>query len=171
MQLGVVRSYKESFFSFQGNKVLIKLPSPVFQILMQEKGLTCTSKKIELRLGPDLKEIEAVVMGRNLRIRELESQFTNLKSNLWISTVVDSTDLGEKLRGIAKACDGKILFKLNYETLIQGFDDICRYAEQDLNECKTTIKAYCEKNVDLLNDQIRRLTAERNLYVELQNNI
>lgn len=171
MQLGVVRSYRESFFSFKGNKVIIKLPAPVFQIVMQEKGLTCTSKKIELHLASDLSEIEAVVMGKNLKLRELETQFLNLKSNLWISTVVDSSDLKDKLMGIAKTCDGKSLFAMSYDSLAQGFSDICHYADQDMNTCKSVIKEYCEKNVDILNDQIRRLTAEKNLYQELGSNL
>lgn len=171
MQLGVVRSYKDSFFSFKGNKILIKLPAPIFQIVMQEKGLTCTSKKIELHLSSELNEIEAVVMGKHLKLKELEAQFLNLKSNLWISTVVDSSDLDEKLRGIAKTCDGKPLFNMSYETLAQGFADISRYADQDMNSCKTVIKKYCEKNVDLLNEQIRLLTSDRNLYVELSNSL
>ena len=73
--------------------------------------------------------------------------------------------------GIAKTCDGKSLFAMSYDSLAQGFSDICRYADQDMNTCKSVIKEYCEKNVDILNDQIRRLTAEKNLYQELGSNL
>mgnify|MGYP003318146353 CR=1 FL=1 len=34
MTIGVVRSYNKSFFSFKGNKILIKLTTPVFQIVL-----------------------------------------------------------------------------------------------------------------------------------------
>lgn len=167
MRVGCVISYKESFFSFKGNKILIKLKTPVFQVVVQDKGVTCISKKIEFYLSQDLKDVEAKVMGKDYKIVQLRVLYADLKSNLWISAQMDSGDLQEKLRGIAETCDGKALFANDFAALLDSFNEIQKYSTQESIKSKSVIKEYCDKNIELLNNQIRLLTADKNLYQEL----
>jgi len=167
MVVGAVLSYKESFFSFKGNKILIKLKTPVFQLIVQERGLTCTSKKIEFYLNSDLSDMEAKIMGKTIKTNQLRMDFINLSSPLWISAQRDFGDISEKLRGFAEASKGKMIFTQDFDNLEKAFSVIERYGEIETNKSKTVIKEYCDKNIELLNNQIRLLTGDKNLYMEL----
>lgn len=171
MQIGVARSYAESFFSFKDNKILIKLKCPVFQILIRDLGLTLTSKKVEFRFTSDLLGIEFFVMGRKIDYDDFKKDFCNLKSKFWLSTEVDITPMDEKLRGMAKVIGGKSLFLSEFPNLIEGFYEVDRYANQQMIQNKGIIKDYCEKNIDLINNQIRLLSADKNMYTELMKKI
>jgi len=167
MVVGAVLSYKESFFSFKGNKILIKLKTPVFQLIVQERGLTCTSKKIEFYLNKDLSDMEVKIMGKTIKTTQLKVDFCNLSSSLWISAQRDSGDIQQKLRGYAEASNGKMIFSQDFDELEKAFNVIERYGAIETNKSKDVIKEYCDKNIELLNNQIRLLTGDKNLYMEL----
>lgn len=167
MVVGAVLSYKESFFSFKGNKILIKLKTPVFQLIVQERGLTCTSKKIEFYLNQDLSDMEVKVMGKSLKTSQLRVDFVNLNSPLWISAQRGYKDIQEELRGFEAASNGKMIFSQDFDDLSKAFMVIERYGEIETNKNKTIIKEYCDKNIELINNQIRLLTGDKNLYMEL----
>lgn len=167
MIVGAVLSYKESFFSFKGNKILIKLKTPVFQLIVQDRGFTCTSKKIEFYLNQDLSDMEVKIMGKTIKTQQLKIAFCDLHSTLWISAQRDNGDIQQKLRGYAEASNGKMIFAQDFDSLESAFTVIERYGEIETNKGKDIIKEFCDKNIELLNNQIRLLTADKNLYMEL----
>lgn len=171
MTIGVVRSYNKSFFSFKGNKILIKLTTPVFQIVLRESKLTCISKKVEFRLTTNLDGIEAFVMGKKYDYDQFRRDFLDLKSSFWISATVDTSELQEKLDGIALTCQGKVLFVNDFDSIADCFAEIERYVSQDCAHNKTIIREYCQKNIELLNNQIRLLNQDKYMYSELLNTI
>ncbi|MCQ2585671.1 MAG: hypothetical protein MJ185_08765 [Treponema sp.] len=167
MVVGAVLSYKNSFFSFKDKKILIRLKTPVFQLIVQERGFTCTSKKIEFYLNQDLSDMEVKIMGKSIKTNQLKVDFVNLSSSLWISAQRDIGDIQEKLRGFAEASKGKMIFVQDFDDLAKVFTVIERYGEIETNKNKTIIKEYCEKNIELINNQIRLLTGDKNLYMDL----
>lgn len=171
IQIGVVLSTKESFFSFKENKIVIRLKTPVFQVVMQAQGLTCTSKKIELYIAENLKDIEAKIMGKSYDLLQMKSDFTDLHSKLWISTQVDSGDINQKMEGIAQTSEGKVIFVNQVENLAAGYELILRHANQQIIANKNIIKEYCSKNIELLNNQIRILTSDKVMYMDLANKL
>ena len=167
MFVGAVLSHNESFYNFKGNKILIRLKTPVFQVVINDKDLTCISKKIEFFIPSDLNGIKAKVMGREYAPEELKVIFPAITPSMWISTQFDNGTLESNLEGIAKTIGGKVIFVNEFKSLDDVYVLLLKQANYEAAKHKTTIRTYCEKNIELLNDQIRRFNSEKNFFTDL----
>ena len=171
MYVGAVLSHKANVCSFKDNKILIRLKTPVFQVVINDKDLTCISKKIEFLLKSDLSGIKARVMGREYEPDELKVIFPAITPSMWISTQFDNGTLESNLEGIAKTIGGKVIFVNEFKSLDDVYALLLKQANYEAAQHKTTIRTYCEKNIDLLNDQIRKFNAEKNALMEMLNEV
>ena len=171
MFVGAVLSHKANVCSFKNNRILIRLKTPVFQVVINDKDLTCISKKIEFSLSQDLKGIRAHVMGRDYEPDELKVIFPAITPSMWISTQFDNGTLESNLEGIAKTIGGKVIFVNEFKSLDDVYALMLKQANYEAAKHKTTIRAYCEKNIELINDQIRRFNAEKNFFTDILSEI
>lgn len=167
MIIGAVLSFNEGFFTFKGSKILSKLRTPCFQIIIQDKGITCTSKKIEYIFSEDLTETVAKVMGKTYRPTQIKGLYNDLHSELWISTQIDAGDINEKLRGYAQASKGKILFTQEFDNLSQSYPEIQKIINLAEIQNKNVIKQYCSLQIEQINQQIRHLTGDKNMFSDI----
>ncbi len=167
MFVGAVLSHKANVCSFKNNLVLIRLKTPIFQVVINDKDLTCISKKIEFFIPSDLHGIKARVMGREYEPDELKVIFPAITPSMWISTQFDNGTLESNLEGIAKTIDGKVIFVNEFKSLDDVFTLMLKQANYEAAKHRTTIRNYCEKNIELLNDQIRKFNSEKNTFTEL----
>ena len=128
-------------------------------------------KIYETDTGYAMDGIEAFVMGKKYDYDQFRRDFLDLKSSFWISATVDTSELQEKLDGIALTCQGKVLFVNDFDSIADCFAEIERYVSQDSAHNKTIIREYCQKNIELLNNQIRLLNQDKYMYSELLNTI
>jgi len=171
MYVGVVLSHNEAFYSYKGNKIVIRLRTPVFQVVLNDKDLTCISKKIDFFIPQDLNGIKAKVMGKEYDVDDLKLIFPAITPSMWISTQFDNGTLESNLDGIAKTAGGKVIFVNEFKSLDEVFPLMLKQAQYETAKNKSTIKEYCEKNIELINNQIRILTADKNSYMELMKEI
>lgn len=170
MFVGTVLSHNEGFYAYKGNKIVIHLKTPVFQVVISDKDLTCISKKIEFFLAEDIKTMKAKVMGREYDSEELKFIFPAITPSMWISTKFENdSNLEATLDGIAKTAGGKVIFVNEFKSLDEVFPLLLKQAQYETVKNRTTIKEYCEKNIELLNNQIRILTTDKNSFQDILN--
>lgn len=171
MFVGAVLSHKANVCSFKNSRIIIRLKTPVFQVVINDKDLTCISKKIEFCLNPELSGLRAKVMGREYEPEELKVIFPAITPSMWISTQFDNGNLESNLEGIAKTIGGKVMFVNEFKNLDDVYALLLKQANYEAAKHKSTIRSYCEKNIELLNDQIRRFYTEKNFFTDMLSEI
>ena len=167
MFVGAVLSHKANVCSFKNNRILIRLKTPVFQVVISDKDLTCISKKIEFFIPSDLHGIKARVMGREYEPDELKVIFPAITPSMWISTQFDNGTLESNLEGIAKTIGGKVIFVNEFKSLDDVYVLLLKQANYEAARHKTTIRKKKKKNIELLNDQIRKFNSEKNFFTDM----